>query len=214
MFLLSALTRAAAALGLIVFSPVLLAAALAVWLEDGRPVLFRHVRIGRGGRRFPLLKFRSMRKGARGPAVTAGGDARITCAGRVLRRYKLDELPQLWNVVRGDMALVGPRPEAPEYVDANDPVWRAVLRERPGITGLATLIYRNEEEMLAGAGDPDRYYRKVLLPAKLALDLRYAAASTPANDLRLLALTVRYSFFPSGFDPARIERAFARVKAS
>jgi lipopolysaccharide/colanic/teichoic acid biosynthesis glycosyltransferase len=197
-----------------VFSPVLLAAALAVWLEDGRPVLFRHVRVGRNGRKFDLLKFRSMRDGAGGPAITAGGDPRVTRVGRILRRYKLDELPQLWNVVRGDMALVGPRPEAPDYVDANDPVWRAVLRARPGITDLATLIYRNEEEILAGADDPDRYYRQVLLPAKLALNLRYAASRTPLSDLRLLALTLRYSFLPSGFDPARIERAFALRKPS
>ncbi len=190
------------------------AAGLAVWIEDGGPIFFRHVRVGRGGRKFALLKFRSMRKGAGGPAITAGGDARVTRVGRILRRYKLDELPQLWNVVRGDMALVGPRPEAPEYVDADNPAWRAALGVRPGITDLATLIYRNEEEILAGVPDPERYYREVLLPAKLELNLRYAAASTPASDLRLLALTLRYSFLPSGFDPARIERAFALRKPS
>ncbi len=190
------------------------AVAFAVWLEDGAPILFRHVRVGRNGRKFTLLKFRSMRKGAAGPPITAGEDPRVTGVGRFLRRYKLDELPQLWNVVRGDMALVGPRPEAPEYVDANGPLWRAVLGLRPGITDLATLVYRNEEELLAGAPDPDRYYREVLLPAKLELNLRYAASRTPASDLRLLALTLRYSFLPSGFDPKRIERAFALRKPS
>ncbi len=200
--------RAVALAGLVVFSPLLAGAAAAIWLEDGRPVLFRHIRIGLGGRPFALLKFRSMRKDSRGLSITAGGDPRITRAGRVLRRYKIDELPQLWNVLRGEMNLVGPRPEAPEYVDSRDPVWKSVLRHRPGITDLATLMYRNEEEVLAAAGEPERYYREVLLPAKLALNLRYAQTSSFTNDARLLLLTLRYSFFPLGFDPARIERAF------
>lgn len=208
-YLQDLLGRAAAAAGLLALSPALAMAAAAVWIEGGFPVLFRHVRVGRGGRKFALLKFRTMRKNARGLPVTAGGDPRITRVGRFLRRYKIDELPQLWNVLRGEMALVGPRPEVPDYVDPNDPVWRAVLQERPGITDLATLMYRNEEEILAGARDPDRYYREVVLPAKLALNLRYARASSPASDLRLLAMTLRYSFLPFGFDPARIERAFA-----
>lgn len=207
------LSRAAAAFGLLLCFPVLLSAALAVWLEDGRPVLFRHARIGRGGRPFLLLKLRSMRNRAAGPSITAGGDPRVTRVGRILRRYKIDELPQLWNVLRGEMTLVGPRPEAPEYVDASDPAWRVVLNERPGITSVAALIYRNEEQMLAAASDPDGYYRRVLLPAKLALNAQYAAARRPWDDLRLLALTVRYGFFPAGFDPARVERSFVRKAA-
>lgn len=200
--------RVAAAAALALFAPVMLAAAAAIWLEDGFPVLYRQTRVGRGNRPFRMLKFRSMRKGASGSKVTAAGDARITVVGRVLRRYKLDELPQFWNVVRGEMSIVGPRPEVPDYVDPGEPAWSAVLRYRPGITDLATLLYRNEEEMLAGAPDPDRYYREVLLPSKLALNARYARASSAWSDLKLVLLTLRYSFVPAGFDPAAIERAF------
>lgn len=205
----SLLDRAAALAALVLFAPLMLVAAAAIWCEDGLPCLFRHVRVGLGGRRFALFKFRSMRDGASGPAITAGGDPRVTRVGRLLRRYKIDELPQFWNVLRGDMSLVGPRPEAPEYVDAHDPIWLSILRHRPGITDLATLMYRNEEELLARAAEPDRYYREVLLPAKLALNLRYAQSRSALDDARLLLLTLRYSFFPIGFDPARIERAFA-----
>lgn len=201
------LDRAVAAAGLVFFAPVMLAAAAAVWLEDGLPIFYRHTRVGRHNRRFALLKFRSMRKNSHGPQITAVSDTRITRTGRMLRRYKLDELPQLWNVLRGDMGLVGPRPEAPDYVDASSAVWQAVLRVRPGITDLATLVYRNEEEILARAENPDRYYRDVLLPSKLALNLRYLRASSPLRDLKLLLLTVRYSFFPRGFDPTSVERA-------
>lgn len=200
--------RVAAAAALALFAPVMLAAAAAIWLEDGFPVLYRQTRVGRGNRPFRMLKFRSMRKGASGSKVTAAGDARITVVGRVLRRYKLDELPQFWNVVRGEMSIVGPRPEVPDYVDPGEPAWSAVLRYRPGITDLATLLYRNEEEMLAAEPDPDRYYREVLLPSKLALNARYARASSAWSDLKLVLLTLRYSFVPAGFDPAAIERAF------
>lgn len=200
--------RVAAAAALALFAPVMLAAAAAIWLEDGFPVLYRQTRVGRGNRPFRMLKFRSMRKGASGSKVTAAGDVRITVVGRVLRRYKLDELPQFWNVVRGEMSIVGPRPEVPDYVDPGEPAWSAVLRYRPGITDLATLLYRNEEEVLAGAPDPDRYYREVLLPSKLALNARYARASSAWSDLKLVLLTLRYSFVPAGFDPAAIERAF------
>jgi len=201
--------RAAAAAGLVVLSPAMLAAAAAVWLEDGFPVLFRQVRVGCGNQPFTLLKFRSMRRSVGGPRITAGRDSRVTAVGRWLRKFKLDELPQLWNVVRGEMGLVGPRPEVPEYVDASRPDWQAVLELRPGITDLATLLYRNEEEILASAADPERYYRETLLPAKLALNVRYARASSFWSDLKLILLTVRYSFVPAGFDPAAVARALA-----
>jgi lipopolysaccharide/colanic/teichoic acid biosynthesis glycosyltransferase len=201
--------RAAAGAGLVFLSPVLLAAAAAIRLDDGPPVFFRQTRIGLGNRPFQLLKFRSMRDGGRGPKITSGGDPRVTRIGRILRKFKLDELPQLWNVVRGDMALVGPRPEVPEYVDPEHPLWRAVLEIRPGVTDLATLLYRNEEEILAGASDPDRYYRDVLLPDKLRLNVRYAQSSSFLRDLKLILLTVRYSFVPAGFNAAAVERAFS-----
>jgi len=210
MFVRNLFDRAAGLAGLILFSPVLLAAAFAVWLEDGFPVLFRHTRIGRDQRPFSLLKFRSMRTGSKGAQITAKQDPRITRTGRILRKYKIDELPQLWNVLRGDMSLVGPRPEVPEYVDASDPVWESVLRFRPGITDLATLVYRNEEEILARSADPEQFYREVLLPSKLALNLRYLRSRSFTQDLKLLLLTARYSFFPAGFDPRAIENAFSR----
>jgi len=143
-----------------------------------------------------------------GPAITAGGDKRITAIGKVLRRYKLDELPQLWNVVRGDMSLIGPRPEVPEFVNLERPEWRGILSVRPGIADLATLVYRNEEEILARASEPERFYREVVLPEKMALSLHCIRARSIRFDLKLLALTLRYSFMPHGFDAARIRRAF------
>ena len=140
--------------GLVVASPFLLVACLAVVLDSAWPPLFFQERVGRGGRRFRLWKLRTMRAGG-GPEVTATGDPRITRVGRILRRAKLDELPQLWNVLAGDMALVGPRPEVPAYVDLSDSTWRRVLEVRPGITDPVSLRLRFEEELLASvAGRP------------------------------------------------------------
>jgi lipopolysaccharide/colanic/teichoic acid biosynthesis glycosyltransferase len=174
---------------------------LAVKVQDGGPVFFRQLRVGRHGSLFTLLKFRSMRIANQGAAITRSGDARITAVGRLLRKYKLDELPQLWNVVRGDMSLIGPRPEVPRFVEAGDPVWQAVHQVRPGITDLATLVYRDEERILAGFDDPERGYRDSVLPAKLALNLEYLRQRSLVRDLKLLALTIRYSFVRDGFDP-------------
>jgi len=187
--------------------PFLIVVALAVRLQDGGPVLFRQERIGRHGQPFQLWKFRSMRTGGLGTAITAGGDKRVTPLGRLLRRYKLDELPQLWNVLRGDMSLIGPRPEVPCFVDAADPVWKAVHSVRPGITDLATLVYRDEERILAAFPDPERGYREAILPVKLALNLQYLKQRSAVRDLKLLAMTIRYSLVPSGFDPDRIKEA-------
>ena len=192
---------------LLLVSPILLVIALAVRLQDGGPVLFRQERIGRHGKPFQLWKFRSMSTNNRGTAITSGGDRRITPLGRMLRRYKLDELPQLWNVLRGDMSFIGPRPEVPCFVDSSDPVWQTVHSVRPGITDLATLVYRDEESILAGYSDPERGYREAVLPAKLALNLEYLERRSAMRDLKLLALTVRYSFIPGGFDPDRIKQA-------
>lgn len=198
-----------AALGLAAAAPVIAASALAVAIEDGFPVFFRHPRVGRRGRTFSLLKIRSMRTGGAGAQITAAGDARVTRTGRFLRRYKLDELPQLWNVLKGEMALIGPRPEAPPFVDAGDPAWRTVLRVRPGITDAASLVYRNEEETLAAALDADQLYRTVILPDKLRLNVEYLATRSLRSDLNLLLLTVRYSFWPAGFAPDRIRKALS-----
>jgi lipopolysaccharide/colanic/teichoic acid biosynthesis glycosyltransferase len=181
--------------------------AIAVKVQDGGPIFFRQQRVGRNGSPFTLWKFRSMRLANQGAAFTSSGDRRITTVGRILRKYKLDELPQLWNVVRGDMSLIGPRPEVPHFVDAESPVWQAVHRVRPGITDLATLVYRDEESILAGFADPEQGYRDAVLPAKLALNLEYLRERSLGRDMKLLALTVRYSFVRDGFDPDRIRQS-------
>jgi lipopolysaccharide/colanic/teichoic acid biosynthesis glycosyltransferase len=199
--------RLGALVGLVLLAPVLAAAALAVLLDDGWPILYRQTRVGRRNRPFQLLKFRSMRNVSGGPVITAAADPRVTRTGRILRKFKLDELPQLWNVVRGDMSLVGSRPEVPRYVDYGDGRWRQVLEDLPGLTDLATLVYRNEEELLAAAADPEAYYREVVLPDKLQLNLRYQRGRTLFSDLRLIFITVKYSLAPGGFDALAIRRS-------
>ena len=188
--------------------PVFLAIGCAIALEDGWPVLFRQIRVGEGGKSFKVLKFRSMRKGQKGSSITASGDKRVTFVGAILRRYKLDELPQLWNLVRGEMNLIGPRPEVPKYVDADDPLWCSILALRPGITSIATLLYRNEEELLARAAKPEEYYRQVLLPEKLRLNIEYARRRSLLADLKLIFLTARYSFFPATYNSEEVKRQF------
>ena len=201
--------RVLALVGLIVLSPVLAVVAVLIAKEDGWPILFRQVRIGLNGRPFELLKLRSMRKSNAGALITASGDARITPIGRIIRKYKLDEIPQLWNVVRGDMSLVGPRPETERYVEVADPRWQKVLSVRPGITDLATLLCRDEESMLSGAADPDAFYRQVLLPRKLAVSAAGIDGRSAWRDLQLLVITVLCSFLPSRFDAAKMsEKVF------
>ena len=160
--------------GLALALPVLMIAALAVALSSKGPVLFRQERVGRNGVRFLLLKLRTMRRNAAGPPITAGGDPRVTPVGRLLRRSKIDELPQLWHVLSGEMALVGPRPEVPEYVDLSDPGWRQVLEVRPGMTDPVSLRLRFEEDLLASvAGDRAGFYREVMVPFKVRKYLEY-----------------------------------------
>ncbi len=165
--------------------------ALAVWVGSGRPVFFRQERVGRGGRIFRIAKFRTMVvRPAGDSSVTVAGDARMTRIGAFLRRWKLDELPQLWNVLVGDMSLVGPRPDVPGYADHLQGEARRMLELRPGITGPATLAYRNEEEILARQSDPVRYNDEVIWPDKVRLNLEYLDQATLARDLRLLWETV------------------------
>jgi lipopolysaccharide/colanic/teichoic acid biosynthesis glycosyltransferase len=172
-------------------TPVLALASLAIRLESPGPVLFRHTRIGRGGRPFHTLKLRTMVDGAdsRGSQITSAGDQRITRIGRILRRAKIDELPQLWNVLRGEMSLVGPRPEVARYVELYPPEWRALLSVRPGLTDIASLIFRDEERLLSKAHDRERAYREVILPMKSTLALSGVANSSLGYDLRILART-------------------------
>jgi lipopolysaccharide/colanic/teichoic acid biosynthesis glycosyltransferase len=204
--------RTAAACGLLLLSPLLAAIAIAILTQDGAPILFTQKRVGRFGRPFRLLKFRSMRTATPGANITAAGDPRVTRTGSLLRKYKLDELPQLWNVLKGDMSLVGPRPEVPCFVDTGILEWRRVLQVRPGITDLATLIHRDEEAILRAQPDPEEYYRTILLPAKMELSLSYIESSTLGTDMKLIFFTLYFSAFPQSFEPARIRRMF-RVSA-
>ena len=184
-----AVDAALALAGLAASSPILAAAAVLVAATSPGPVLFRQTRVGLGGRPFTLLKLRTMRMAPEGSQLTASGDSRITPVGRWLRRFKLDELPQLWNVVRGDMSLVGPRPEVPRYVDAADPLWRSVLSARPGLTDPVTLRLRDEEGLLAGVDDVEGFYRERLLPWKLRGYRDYLARRSWTSDLAVLGAT-------------------------
>ena len=181
-----------AAAALMLSVPLFALIALSIRLDSPGPVFFRQERVGRGGSVFRIHKFRTMvvDAPARGPGITVGADPRVTRVGRFLRRSKLDELPQLLDVLAGDMSLVGPRPELPGYVALYPPELRAlVLGVRPGITDPASLKYADEATLLAAAADPEREYREVLLPAKLRESADYIRGATLASDLRVLART-------------------------
>lgn len=177
------------AAGLVMTSPIILAAAIAVRLESPGPFFYSGPRAGKDGRQFRIHKLRTMRANAPGPAVTAGDDPRITRVGRLLRRTKLDELPQLFNVLVGDMSLVGPRPEDPKYVALYTLEQREVLAVRPGITGPTVLQFIDEESLLRG-GDAETSYVTRVMPQKLALDLDYVRHASFAGDLTILVRTL------------------------
>ena len=185
------LDAALAALGLALLSPLLLLVAAAIKLTDRGPVLFRQPRAGRGGRPFKILKFRSMREGAAGPGVTARADPRVTPVGRLLRKTKLDELPQLVNVLKGDMSFVGPRPELPKFVALFAEDYRLILSVAPGITDYAAIRFRDEESELGAYADAEEAYVRVVLPAKIALYRRYIEDIGLATDLRIIAATLK-----------------------
>lgn len=178
------------ALGLLVLSPVLLITAVVIGVTSPGGVLFCQERIGKDGKPFTIYKFRSMRKDNAGLKITTGNDARITPVGRVLRKTKLDELPQLFNVLKGDMSFVGPRPEVREYTELYDEEQQQVLLVRPGITGLASIRYRNENDLLAASDDPNRTYIEEVMPQKLALDLEYIPHASVWYDIRLILETL------------------------
>jgi lipopolysaccharide/colanic/teichoic acid biosynthesis glycosyltransferase len=182
----------AALAGLVLLAPLLLLIALWVKLDSRGPVLYRQQRVGRGGRLFTIYKFRSMAlRDADGPQLTVGADPRVTPAGRFLRRYKLDELPQLWNVVEGSMSLVGPRPEVPRYVDCYPAHQRrVVLSVAPGLTDWAAIRYKDENAILARSADPERAYVEAVLPAKLEYYVRYVNERSFWGDVRILAHTL------------------------
>ena len=181
-----------AACALLLLTPLLAAVAVAVWLEDGGSPWYRGVRVGRNGCEFRMLKFRSMRMGASMTGVnsTASGDARITRAGRFLRALKLDELPQLWNVIAGEMSLVGPRPQVPEDAALYTAEERRMLEVRPGVTDLASIVFSDEGEILAGSVDPDLLYNQIIRPWKSRLALLYLERSCWTSDARILLWTV------------------------
>jgi lipopolysaccharide/colanic/teichoic acid biosynthesis glycosyltransferase len=174
---------------LLLLGPAFLAIAVAVWLDSGSPILFRQVRVGLGFRRFKIVKFRTMRIQVGGPAVTVRGDSRITRVGRILRVTKTDELPQFWNVLRGEMSVVGPRPEVPEYVELYKERYRGILSVRPGITDLASIYFRDEETVLSRSADPLFEYSQHVLPVKLDLAEKYIRDRGFVNDLKIIART-------------------------
>lgn len=169
-------------------SPLFLFLALWVRFDSEGPVFYRQTRVGRGNRDFRLFKFRSMRVGSdkKGLITVGGRDPRVTRSGYYIRKYKLDELPQLINVFLGDMSLVGPRPEVRKYVDLYTPEQMRVLDVRPGITDPASIRYRNENELLAASDDPERYYRETIMQDKLRINLEYVAERSFFYDIRLI----------------------------
>ena len=180
---------------LLLAAPVIGIAALLARLETGEPGIFRQQRVGRDGVLFDVQKIRTMRSsGAQTTTVTVQGDVRITRLGRIFRRLKIDELPQLINVVKGDMSLVGPRPDVPGFADVLEGEDRKVLKLRPGITGPAALAYRHEEQLLQSQPDPERYNREVVWPDKVAINRQYVESWSLRTDVHCVALTIRSVF--------------------
>jgi len=201
---------ALASCGLIAVSPILLGAAIAIRLDSRGEILFRQERVGLNGKMFAIFKFRTMRPTTSGLMVTSAGDVRVTRVGRFLRRAKIDELPELWNVVRGDMSFVGPRPEVQQFVDLNDPVWQEVLGHRPGITDPVTLRLRNEEQLLAQVIDKERYYREVIQPYKMRGYANFVRDKSWKTDIRIIARTLKAVFLPKSVKaPSKEELQFS-----
>ena len=185
---------------LLVLSPLLLLLAALVLLASGQPVIFTQERIGMDGRRFRLMKFRTMRRdAAQGPPITGSGDRRVTSVGRLLRAAKLDELPQLVNVLAGEMSLVGPRPEVPCYVARYTAEQKRVLEARPGLTDPASVLFRDEEALLASVPESrrEKFYLETVLPRKLAMNLEYLDRAGVLYDLYLVLTTVKVVLWPA-----------------
>jgi lipopolysaccharide/colanic/teichoic acid biosynthesis glycosyltransferase len=183
--------------GLMVAAPVICAAAILIRMDSRGPVFFRQQRVGLNGIPFTLFKLRTMRQTAKGPMITASDDDRVTRAGSFLRRTKVDELPEFWNVLLGHMSFVGPRPEVPELVDLTEPAWIEILGHKPGITDPVTLRLRNEEHLLAQVVDKERYYREVIQPYKLRGYLNFIRHKSWKTDIRIIGRTCRAVLFPT-----------------
>ena len=190
-----------AACGLIAVSPILLIAMILIRIESRGKMIYRQVRVGQNGKTFTLFKLRTMSATGQGLMVTAADDIRVTRVGRMLRRTKIDELPELWNVLRGEMSFVGPRPEVEVFVDLSDPAWQEVLEHRPGITDPVTLRLRNEEHLLAKVRDKERYYREVIQPYKLRGYVRFIRNKTWKTDIRIIARTLGAVLVPHSVKP-------------
>ncbi len=183
--------RVMALFGLLILWPIMLVVAILIAVKmPGAPILFRQKRVGQHGRLFTLVKFRTMKPDHGGSSVSVAGESRITPLGATLRRYKLDELPELWNVLRGEMSFVGPRPDVPGYADRLSGTDREILALKPGITGPATLKYRNEEELLASQADPHRYNDEVIFPDKVRINLQYLRQHTFIGDIKIIINTL------------------------
>lgn len=178
--------------GLVVFSPIFVSLFLIIKSSSlDQPAFYRQIRIGQHGKPFYILKFRTMKKDSAGANITIAGDIRLTRIGEFLKKYKLDELPQLWNVFKGEMSFVGPRPDVPGYADLLSGEDRKILELKPGITGPATLKYRNEMELLARQPDPLEYNDKVIWPDKVKINLNYANNHSFSGDLKIILQTLR-----------------------
>ena len=183
--------RVAALLGLLLIWWLLIVVAILIKVKmPGGPALFRQTRIGRHGKPFTIFKFRTMTVGHGGSSVSVAGESRITPLGAVLRKYKIDELPELWNVLVGDMSFVGPRPDVPGYADRLQGEDREVLELRPGITGPASLKYRNEEELLAAVDNPQEYNDTVIYPDKVRINRYYLHNYSFVSDIKMIVCTV------------------------
>lgn len=183
--------RVVSFVGLLILWPVMLVVAMLIWRKmPGGPVIFTQKRVGQAGRLFTMYKFRSMTVSHSGSSVSVAGESRITPLGAKLRKYKLDELPELWNVFIGDMSFVGPRPDVPGYADKLCGEDRRILELKPGITGPASLKYRNEEELLANVDNPQEYNDKVIFPDKVKLNLYYLNHYSFMKDIQMIIYTV------------------------
>jgi lipopolysaccharide/colanic/teichoic acid biosynthesis glycosyltransferase len=182
---------------IIILSPLFIVLGLLILLTMGWPIFYLQARVGRGGRLFKIVKFRSMvrRADKQGPSYTVGGDPRITPVGRFLRKHKLDEIPQLFNVLAGQMSFVGPRPEVPEYVELYTDAQRRVLSVKPGLTDPASIVYRDEEKVLARYEDSRTAYVEKIMPAKLKLNMAYLEKATFGKDLGLILETLKRLFW-------------------
>ncbi len=191
---------------LFLLSPLLLICALIIRISSPGTIFFRQKRVGRGGEVFTLYKFRTMVASTDGLPITAANDGRITQFGRILRKSKFDELPELYNVLIGDMSFIGPRPEVVELVDLKNPMWHEILRARPGITDPVTLQFRNEENLLAGVEDKKKFYLEVIQPYKLNGYAEYLKTKSLKNDLKVAAQTFKVVLFPKTAPPLKIEQ--------